>query len=160
MYFNIRGLHGNLGDLTVASKQFDILLCSKTLVSNMRHDVELSIPSFKRPILLKCSEITRAQGMTTYIRSGCSASHNNILECGCQDVQIIKVCGKQSHFHLFSVYHNLEADDGIFNCLLVSMAAIKENDRKAPFVFNGDFNDHHKVGLNFVPQTNCHGLRT
>ena len=32
---NVRGLAGNISDLTVASSQLDILLCSKTLVSDM-----------------------------------------------------------------------------------------------------------------------------
>ena len=53
LYSNIRGLHGYLHDLIVASKGFDILLCSETLVSNFRHIAELSIPGFKRSILLK-----------------------------------------------------------------------------------------------------------
>ena len=34
---NVRGLAGNLSDLTVTSSQYDILLCSETLVSDMRH---------------------------------------------------------------------------------------------------------------------------
>ena len=34
---NVRGLSGNLSDLTVASSRYDILLCSETLVSDMRH---------------------------------------------------------------------------------------------------------------------------
>ena len=34
---NVRILAGNLSDLTVASSQYDILLCSETLVSDMRH---------------------------------------------------------------------------------------------------------------------------
>ena len=33
---NVLGLAGNLSDLTVASSQYDILLCSETLVSDMR----------------------------------------------------------------------------------------------------------------------------
>ena len=38
---NVRGLAGNLSDLTVASSQYDILLRSETLVSDMRH---VSVP--------------------------------------------------------------------------------------------------------------------
>ena len=38
---NVRGLAGNLSDLTVASSQYDILLCSETFVSDMRHVSEL-----------------------------------------------------------------------------------------------------------------------
>ena len=146
--------------MIVASKGFDILFCSETLVSNFRHISELAIPGFKRPILFKRNEINRAQGMAVYIRSGCSASHKATFECGCHEVQIIKVCGKHNNFYLFSVYRNPDADDGIFDCLLMSMAAIQENDRKASFVFIGDFNAHHKEWLNSISQTDCHGLRT
>ena len=43
---NVQGLAGNLSDLTVASSQYDILLCSETLVSDMRHVSELLVPGF------------------------------------------------------------------------------------------------------------------
>ena len=36
-------LAGNLSDLTVASSQYDILLCSETLVSDMRHVSEVLV---------------------------------------------------------------------------------------------------------------------
>ena len=49
---NVRGLDGNLSDLTVASSQYDILLCSETLVSDMRHVSELLVHGFGRPVLL------------------------------------------------------------------------------------------------------------
>ena len=48
----MRGLAGNLGDLTVASSQYDILLCSETLVSDSSHVSELLVPGFGRPVLL------------------------------------------------------------------------------------------------------------
>ena len=41
---NVRGLAGNLSDLTVASSQYDILLFSETLVSDMRHVSEVLVP--------------------------------------------------------------------------------------------------------------------
>ena len=47
---NVRGLAGNLSDLTVASSQYDILLCSETLVSDMRHVSEVLVPGFGRPV--------------------------------------------------------------------------------------------------------------
>ena len=116
LYSNIRGLYGNLHDLIVASKGFDILLCSETFVSNFRHIAELSIPGFKRPILLKRNEINRAQGMAVYIRSGCSASHKVIFECGCREIQIIKVCGKHNNYlFVFSLSDSSAADDSIFD---------------------------------------------
>ena len=49
---NVRGLAGNLSDLTVASSQYDILLCSETLDSDMRHVLEVLVPGFCRPVLL------------------------------------------------------------------------------------------------------------
>ena len=41
---NVRGLAGNLSDLTVTSSRYDILFCSETLVSDMRHVSELLVP--------------------------------------------------------------------------------------------------------------------
>ena len=159
LYTNIRGLHANLNDLIVVSKQYDVLFCSETLVSNMRHSSELLIPGFKKPRLLKRNAIHRAQGMATYIRSDFSASHKTNFECGCHEVQILKICGKHNNFYLFSIYQNPDADDGIYECLLTSMASIQENDRKASFLFVGDFNAHHKEWLSSVSPTDCHGLR-
>ena len=45
---NVGGLAGNLSHLTVASSQYDILLCSETLVSDVRH---VLVPGFGRPAL-------------------------------------------------------------------------------------------------------------
>ena len=42
----------NLSDLTVTSSQYDLLLCSETLVSDMRLVSELLVPGFGRPVLL------------------------------------------------------------------------------------------------------------
>ena len=49
---NVRGLSRDLSDLTMASSQFDVLLYSETLVSDMRHVSELLVPGFGRPVLL------------------------------------------------------------------------------------------------------------
>ena len=40
---NVQGLARNLSALTVASSQYDILLCSETLVSDMHHVSELLV---------------------------------------------------------------------------------------------------------------------
>ena len=48
----MRGLAGNLSDLTVALSQYDILLCSETLVSDMHHVSELLVLGFGYPVLL------------------------------------------------------------------------------------------------------------
>ena len=46
---NVWGLARNLSDLTVPSSQYDILLCSKTLVSDTSHVSELLDLSFGGP---------------------------------------------------------------------------------------------------------------
>ena len=52
VYRNLQGMARNLCDLTVASSQYDTLLCSGTLVSAMRHVSELLVPGFGRLVLL------------------------------------------------------------------------------------------------------------
>ena len=122
MYANIRGLQANLNDLSVASKQFDILLCSETLVSDMRRISEILVPGFRRPILLRRNSIDRAQGMAVYVRNNFSASRKANFECGCHEVQVLKVCGRTNNFYIFPVYRNPDVDDSIYDCLLLSMA--------------------------------------
>ena len=65
---NVRGLAGNLSDLTVASSQYDILLSSETLVSDMRHVSDVLVPGFCRPVLLCRGKMPRTRGMAAYIR--------------------------------------------------------------------------------------------
>ena len=52
----MRGLAKNLSDLTVASSQYVILLCSETWVSDIRHVSEVLVPGFGRPVLIVVSE--------------------------------------------------------------------------------------------------------
>ena len=59
---NVRGLAGNFSDLTVASSQYDILLCSETLVSDMHHVSEVLVPGFCRPVLVCRGKMPRAVG--------------------------------------------------------------------------------------------------
>ena len=70
----------------------------------------------------------------------------------------MKVCGKYKNFYICSIYSNLDLDDSIFDCLLMTMATIQENDVKASFVFIGDFNVHHREWLNSVSPIDAHGL--
>ena len=65
----MRGLDGNFSDLTVASSQYDILLCSETLVSDMRN-VSVLVPGFGRPRLLRWGTMRRARVMAAYVRDG------------------------------------------------------------------------------------------
>ena len=63
---NVQDLAGNLSDLTVASYQYDILLYSETLVSDVRHVSEVLVPGFGRPVLLCRGKMPRARGMAAY----------------------------------------------------------------------------------------------
>ena len=90
---NVRGLSGNLSDLAVASSQYDILLCSETLVSDMRHEAELLVPRFGRPVLLCQGKIPRARGMAAYARDGYGAFRQPKFECGCCEMLVFRVCG-------------------------------------------------------------------
>ena len=128
-------------------------------MSNLRSPKELLIPGFKQPHLLKRNDRRRGQGMAAYIRKDFPASRKPDYACDCHEVLVLKVCGKHRNFYLFSIYRNPDADDEIFNCLLNSMASIQENDRKAAFLFVGDFNAHHRAWLNSVSPTDCYGLR-
>ena len=80
---NVLGLVGNLSDLTVASSQCDILLCSETLVSDMRHVSEVLVPGFGRPVLLCRSKMPQARGMVAYVRDGYGSFRQPKFECGC-----------------------------------------------------------------------------
>ena len=155
---NIRGLYGNLRDLTVASSKYDIICCSETLVSDRRHISELLLPNFDKPLLLLRNSLPRAQGLCVYTRAGFSTSRFNKYECGCHEIMVVRVCSRFNNFYIFSIYRNPNSDDSIYDCLLNSYINIQEEDRKACFIFIGDFNAHHRDWLNSVSPTNQHGI--
>ena len=68
-----QALARSLNDLTEASSQYDILLCSETLVSDMRHVWELLVPGFGRPVLLCRGKMAQARGIAAYVRDGYGA---------------------------------------------------------------------------------------
>ena len=63
---NVRGLTGNLSDLTVSSSQYVILLSFMTLVSDMSHVSELLVPrSIRSPCLVVPGQVASGS------RDGC-----------------------------------------------------------------------------------------
>ena len=66
---NMRGLAGNLSDLTVASSQYDILLCSETLVSDMHHVSEVLVPGFCWTVALSCCVVARCFGHVGWLHT-------------------------------------------------------------------------------------------
>ena len=97
---NERGLAGNLSDLTVVSSQYDILLCSETLVSEVRHVSEVPVPGFGRPVLLCRGKMPRARGMAAYVRDGYGAFRHPRFECGCFEMLVFRVCGMRQNLYV------------------------------------------------------------
>ena len=100
---NVRSLAGNLSDLTVVSSQYDILLCSETLVSDMRHVSKLLVPGFGRPVLLCRGRLPQAQRMVAYIRDGYGAFRQLKFECGCCKMLVFRVCGVRQNLCVLSL---------------------------------------------------------
>ena len=154
---NVRGLAGNLSDLTVASSQYDILLCSETLVSDMHHMAELLVPGFGRHVLLCRGILPRVRGIAAYVRDEYGAFRQPKFECGCCEMLVFRVCGVRQNLYVYSLYYNPALDDRIFDFLLASMAAVQAEDVSASFLCLGDLNGHHKEWLGSTT-TNCHGV--
>ena len=98
---NVRGLAANLSDLTVASSQYDILLCSETLVSDIRHVSEVLVRGFCRPVVLCRGEMPRARGMAAYVRDGYGAFRQPKFECGCCEMLFFMVCGVRQNQYVY-----------------------------------------------------------
>ena len=64
----------------------------------------------------------RARGMAAYVREGYGAFRRPKFECGCCEVLVFRVCGVRQNLYVYSLYHNLDLDDQIFDCLLASMS--------------------------------------
>ena len=101
------------------------LLCSETLVSDMRHVSEVLVPGFCRPVLLCRGKMPRARGMAAYVRNGYRAFRQPKFEFGCCEMLVFRVCGVRQNLYVYSLYRNPDLDDRIFDCLLTSMAAVQ-----------------------------------
>ena len=157
---NVRGLAGNLSELAVASSQYDILLCSETLVSDIRHVSKvLLVPGFSRrnQVLLCRGKMPRARGMVAFVRNGYGAFYQSKFECSCCEMLIFRVCGVRQNLYVYSIYRSPDLDDRIFDCLLASMAAMQAEDVCASFLFVSDLNGHHQEWLSSTT-TNRHGV--
>ena len=93
----------NLSDLTVASSPYDILLCSGTLVSDMRHVSETQVAGFSHSVLLCWGKMPRERGMAAYERDGYGAFLRPKFECGCCEMLVFKVCGVRQNLYAFSL---------------------------------------------------------
>ena len=157
VYSNIRGLHSNLKDLEVASRNSDVVLCTETLVSERRHLCEVTMGRFTPPMLILKNSIPDARGLALYVRRGFSAFRQSRFECKCHEVVVVRVCSRHHNFYILCVYRNPHHDDSIYDCLLTAMASVQSTDRKASFILVGDFNAHHREWLGSVSVTDSHG---
>ena len=131
----------------MASSQYDMLFCSETLVSEMRHVSELLVPEFGHPILMCRCKMPRERGMAAYVRDGYGAFRQPKFVWGCCEILFFRVGGVRQNLYVFSLYHNPDLDDRIFDCLIASMAAVQAEDVRASFLFVGDLNGHHSEWL-------------
>ena len=97
---NMRCLTGNLSDVTVASSQYDILLCSETLVSDMRHVSEVLVLGFSRTFFVCLGKIPRTPGMAAYVRDGYGAFRQPKFECGCCEMLFFRACGVRQNLYV------------------------------------------------------------
>ena len=134
--------------MTVASSQYDLLLCSETLVLDRRHISEFLVPGFGRPVLLCRDGVSRARVMASYVRDGYGA------DC---EMLVFMVCSARQNFYVFSLYRNPDQDDHIYDCLLTAMAAVQAVDARASFLLVGDLNGHRQEWLGSTT-TNRHDV--
>ena len=90
----MRGLAGNLSDLNMASSHYDILLCSETLVSDMRQERSSRFPD---SVALSCCAVARCLGPEGWLRT-CEMVTEHIVnankfECGFCEMAVFGVCG-------------------------------------------------------------------
>ena len=104
----------NLSDLTVASFQYDILFCSETLVSDMRHVSELLVPGCWFTCRSCRGRMPRSRGMAAYVRDRYGAFRQPKFECGCCEMLFFGVCGVRQNLYVSSLYSNPDLDNRIF----------------------------------------------
>ena len=80
----------------MASSQYDVLLCSETLVTDRRHISEFLVPGFGRPVSLCRDVMPRSRKMATYVRDGNGAYRQPKFKCACSEMLVFIVCGVQS----------------------------------------------------------------
>ena len=153
---NVQGLAGNLSDLTVASSQYDILLCTETLVSDMRPVSELLVPGFGHPVSLCRGKMPRTRGMAAYVRDGYGGFRQPKFECGCCEMLVFRVCGVRQNIFFFSLYRNPVLDYRIAYFLLASMAAVQADDcLSCLWVISTYTNRHGVVAFDFATVSSC-----
>ena len=121
----------------MASSQYDLLLCSETLVSDRRHISEFLVPGFGRPLLLCRDGMPWARGKAAYVRDEYETFRQLKFEYGCCEMLVFRVCDARQNFYVFSLYRNIDLYERIYECLLTAMAAVQAVDVRAFLLFMG-----------------------
>ena len=79
------------------------------------------------------------------------------FDCFCCEMLVFRVCGARQNFYMFSLYHNPDLDDRIYDYLLTAIAAVQAADERASFLLVGNLNGHHQEWLGSTT-TNGHGV--
>ena len=131
------------------SSQYDMLLCSESLVSFTF--LSCRLPDLVTLFLLHRDRITRPLWLAAYVRDGYGAFRQHKFECDCLEMLLFRVCGNRQNFDVLCL------DDRIINWLLTSMAAVQANDVRAAILFVNDLNCHHHEWLG-SKTPNRHGV--
>ena len=91
----------------MALSQYDILLRSETLGSDMRHVSEVLVPGF-----LCRGKMPRARGMAAYVRDGYGAFRQPKFKCSCCEMLFFRACGVRQILYVYSLYCNPDLDAG------------------------------------------------
>ena len=153
---NARCWGGNLSDLTVDSPQYDIPLCSETLVSDMHHVSELLVPRFGCLVLLWEGKMPQARGIAAYTWDCYGEFHQPKFESGCCQIVVFRVCGVRQNLYVFSIYRNPDRHNRILIVYWHQRLLCTENAR-ASFQFVGNLNGHHLEWLGSTT-LNRHGV--
>lgn len=71
----------------------------------------------------------------------------------CHETVVICVCAQIQNYYFLGCCRNPDSDDFIFDCLLLGMPTIQDEDRKGAFVLVGEYNAHHREQLESISPT-------
>ena len=111
---NVRGLSKMLSDLNMTFSQYDDISLVETLVSDLCHVSDSLVPGFGHTVLCR-DRMSRALGLATYMRDEYGAFRQHEFSCDCSEMLVFRVCGAKQNFYVFSLYHNPDLDDWIYD---------------------------------------------
>ena len=106
----------------------DLRLC-------LRYSTRVAVAGFRiwTPCLVVPGQEASGPKDDAYVRDGYGSFRQPKFECGYCEMLVFMVCGVRKNLYVFSLYHNPDLDDRIFDCLLASMAAVHTVDICASF---------------------------